>query len=58
MNKILAYADEYGNNSFKFDTEGKYFIIASVIMKSENLNNNEKILETVRKFNFQTGEIK
>lgn len=58
MNKILAFADEFGNNSFQFDTQGNYFIIASVIMKSENLAKNEKILEEIRKINFQTGEIK
>ena len=58
MSKILAFADEYGNNSFDFESQGKYFIIASVIMNSNNLNENNLQLEEIRKTNFQTGEIK
>lgn len=58
MKRVIAFADEFGNNSFDFDTQGSHFIIASVIM---NVDESEKIqnqLEQIRKRYFQTGEIK
>jgi hypothetical protein len=58
MKKIIAFADEFGNNSFDFENQGSHFIIASVIMNSNNLESNEKQLEAIRKKYFQTGEIK
>ena len=32
---ITAFADEFGNNSFDFDSQGTHFIIATVICKNE-----------------------
>ena len=57
MNRILAYADEYGTNSFKFEL-GSHFIVASVIVQNNNLASNEDAIEKIRKKHFQTGEIK
>ena len=37
MKNIIAFADEYGNNSFEFSSQGTHFIVASVILKKEKL---------------------
>lgn len=56
---ITAFADEFGNNSFDFTSQGSHFIIAAVITKTENMDSlRDKIFEIRRKHNFQTGEIK
>jgi len=56
---ITAFADEFGNNSFEFDTQGTHFIIATVICKNENLEKLHSDIEAIRKkHNFQTGEMK
>lgn len=57
--KITAFADEFGNNSFDFQTQGSHFIVATVISKTDNLDKlRTEIDEIRRKHNFQTGEIK
>jgi disulfide oxidoreductase YuzD len=57
--QITAFADEFGNNSFDFQTQGSHFIIATVITKTENLEKlREEIKDIRKKHNFQTGEIK
>jgi disulfide oxidoreductase YuzD len=58
MKNIIAFADEYGNNSFEFSSQGTHFIVASVILKKEKLAETEAYLESIRKKHFQTGEIK
>lgn len=58
MRSIHAFADEFGNNSFKFETESSHFIVASVIVNHEHLEKVNLELENIRKNNFQTGEIK
>lgn len=56
---ILGFADESGNNSFEFETQGSHFIVASILVKSEEqLQKLENDLEVIRKRHFQTGEIK
>ena len=56
---ITAFADEFGNNSFDFDSQGTHFIIATVICKNENLEKLYFDIEAIRKkHNFQTGEMK
>ncbi len=56
---MIAFADEYGNNSFKFNTQGSHFIIASVICKEENIATLEEQLDKIKIDNrFQTGEFK
>jgi biotin operon repressor len=56
---ITAFADEFGNSSFDFETQGSHFIIATVICKNDNLEKlHSDIDEIRRKHNFQTGEIK
>lgn len=56
---ILGFADESGNNSFEFETQGSHFIVASILVKSEEqLEKLENDLEIIRKRHFQTGEIK
>ena len=57
--KKVAYADEFGNNSFKFDTQGTHFIIATVIVKPDNIKILEEAIDDIRKkHKFQTGELK
>ena len=34
---ITAFADEFGNNSFDFNSQGTQFIVATIICKNENL---------------------
>lgn len=58
MKKVIAFADEFGNNSFEFKTQGSHFIIASVIMNQDELDGIQIQLEEIRKRFFQTGEIK
>jgi hypothetical protein len=56
---IIAFADEFGNNSFEFETQGTHFIIATVICKKENLDKLQRDIDTIRKkHGFQTGEMK
>jgi len=58
MKRVVAFADEFGNNSFDFKNQGSHFIIASVIMNQDELSGIQQHLEIVRKKYFQTGEIK
>ncbi|MFV8366253.1 DUF3800 domain-containing protein [Flavobacterium sp. XS1P27] len=58
MKQVVAFADEFGNNSFKFSTESSHFIIASVIVNQEDLDEFYFQAEAIRKKYFQTGEIK
>ncbi|KAF5038604.1 hypothetical protein DSECCO2_552550 [anaerobic digester metagenome] len=56
---ITAFADEFGNNSFDFQTQGSHFIIATVITKTENLETLKSQVSEIRlKHKFQTGELK
>jgi len=56
---ITAFADEFGTNSFDFDSQGSHFIVATIICKSENLESLKQNIDIIRKkHNFQTGEIK
>jgi hypothetical protein len=58
-NQITAFSDEFGNNSFDFETQGTHFIVATIICKNENLETIETGIDEIRrKHNFQTGEIK
>ena len=56
--QILAFADEYGNNSFDFTKQGTHFIVASIIINEDEKESIEQGIEEVRKKYFQTGEIK
>lgn len=59
MPKRIAFADEFGNNSFDFKSQGSHFIVATVICNSENIADLEKSVDEIRaKHNFQTGELK
>lgn len=58
MKKVIAFADEFGNNSFDFESQGSHFIIASVIINLDELPSIQNELEQIRKKHFQTGEIK
>lgn len=58
MKRVIAFADEFGNNSFDFENQGSHFIIASVIMNQDELPKIQEQLESIRKKYFQTGEIK
>ncbi len=58
MRKVVAFADEFGNNSFNLEEQGSHFIIASVIINQDELPQVFGELEVIRKKYFQTGEIK
>jgi hypothetical protein len=58
MRNIVAFADEFGNNSFEFSTQGSHFIVASVIVPKAELEKTEATVEEIRKMHFQTGEMK
>ena len=58
MRRVRAFADEFGNNSFDFESQGSHFIVASVLVNAENLEEVNERLEAIRKRHFQTGEIK
>lgn len=59
LQRIVAFADEFGNNSFEFASQGSHFIVATVIAKEQYLPElSGQIQEIRRKHNFQTGEIK
>jgi hypothetical protein len=56
---ITAFADEFGNNSFDFQNQGSHFIVATVITKTDNLENlKSQVNELRQKHKFQTGELK
>lgn len=57
--EITAFADEFGNNSFNFQTQGSHFIVATVITKTDNIENLKNQVSDLRhKHKFQTGELK
>lgn len=59
MASITAFADEFGNNSFDFDSQGTHFIIATVVANTNDLDSlNEEVSRIRKKHKFQTGEIK
>ena len=59
-NRVIAFADEFGDNSFEFEKENisSHFIIASVILNASEINSINIELERIRKTFFQTGEMK
>jgi hypothetical protein len=60
LKHVIAFADEFGNNSFDFSKEdvSSHFIIASVIINSDEIDTVNSSLELIRKKFFQTGEMK
>lgn len=56
--QLLAFADEYGNNSFDFTKQGTHFIVASIIINEDEREEIEEGIEQIRRKYFQTGEIK
>ncbi|WP_029292799.1 DUF3800 domain-containing protein [Chryseobacterium hispalense] len=58
MKQVIAFADEFGNNSFKFSTESTHFIAAAIIVNIEDLDEFYNGVENIRAKYFQTGEIK
>ena len=54
----LAFADEFGTNSFNFK-EGTHFIVSAVIFERKNMSTIAEGIANIRKkHKFQTGEIK
>lgn len=58
MKRVIAFADEFGNNSFDFKSQGTHFIIASVIINLDEAKEVDKLLDEIRIKYFQKGEIK
>jgi len=46
---VTAFADEFGNNSFDFNTQGTHFIVATIICKNENLEKLKEDIDAIRK---------
>jgi hypothetical protein len=56
---IIGFTDEFGNNSFEFETQGSHFIVTTILVKNdENRKELEFQVDEIRKQYFQTGEIK
>lgn len=49
IHSIIAFADEFGNNSFDFENQGSHFIVATVIVKNENLEALREQINEIRK---------
>lgn len=59
MNKRIAYADEFGNNSLRFESQGSHFIIATVVCNPKDISSIETSVDEIRgKHGFQSGELK
>lgn len=58
MKRVIAYADEFGTNSFNFEEQTSHFIVASVIMNIDELDFINENLERIRVKFFQKGEMK
>lgn len=60
MDKIYAFTDEYGAFGWDFSKAGvsTHFIITAIIVKEQDVNLLTDEMEKVRKYYFQTGEIK
>lgn len=58
--KQYAFIDECGNYGFDFAKPGvsSHFIISAIIVTESQLYELEKAIENIRKFYFQTGEMK
>jgi hypothetical protein len=56
--QTLAFADEFGTNSFDFDKQSSHFIVCSIIVNEHDLGLLEIEVEEIRRKNFQKGEIK
>lgn len=56
--QVLAFADEFGTNSFDFEKQSSHFIVCSIIINEHDLGLLEIEVEEIRRKNFQTGEIK
>jgi hypothetical protein len=57
--RIVAFADEFGNNSFDFNSQGTHFVIATILCKAGNIEKLKSEIDQIRiKHRFQTGEIK
>lgn len=59
MVKRVAFADESGNSSFDFESQGSHFIVATVICNAEHVAALERSVDEIRaKHHFQSGELK
>lgn len=60
MERIYAFTDEAGNNSLKMDEVdvSSHFIVTSIIVEENKLDEVRHAVEEVRKKYFQTGEMK
>jgi hypothetical protein len=56
----IAFIDEFGTNSFKFDKENvsTHFIVTCILIKKTNLERVQEALEVIRMKHFQQGEMK
>lgn len=60
MGRTFAFVDESGNHDLDTAKPGSsgYFVVCSVIVVEENLQQAKDLAEAIRARNFQTGEIK
>lgn len=58
MKNMIAFAKEYGDNSFDFVEHGTHFIVAAVLLSKNKVKEAEQLAEIIREKYFQKGEIK
>lgn len=60
IKRVLAYTDEAGNFGFDFEKNdiSTHFIVTSILIEEDKIDDIEKQIEEVRKRYFQTGEMK
>ncbi len=60
IKRVLAYTDEAGNFGFSFNKNdiSTHFIVTSILIEEDKVNEIENQIEQVRKKYFQTGEMK
>lgn len=60
MNRVYAFTDESGAFGWDLDNKNvsKYFVVTSIIVEEQDLENLRIEVEKIRRKNFQTGEIK
>jgi Protein of unknown function (DUF3800) len=58
MKNVMAFVDEYGNNSFDFSSQGSHFIVSAILIDEDKQGDIEAEIEVIRKKYFQKGEMK
>lgn len=60
VKEYFAFVDESGSHGWDFDKDGnsRYFVVAAIVVESDDVANLHEEIEKIRRQFFQTGEIK